>query len=81
MVRSHTLYNSNTNQIQCPILRSYRCEECNATGDFAHTRSYCPRIRMQAGKVESAALMLKSTKRRGDGKVRNCSQEFTPKLT
>ena len=27
----------------CPVLRSCTCPICNATGDKAHTRKYCPR--------------------------------------
>ncbi|XP_069703597.1 uncharacterized protein [Periplaneta americana] len=71
MVTSHNLYNPETKVVQCPILRAYRCESCNATGDFAHTRSYCPRIRMLEGNVKSATIALKSTRRQANGMLRN----------
>ncbi|XP_046915952.2 nanos homolog 2 [Dermatophagoides farinae] len=38
---SHYLRDQN-GKLQCPILRSHSCEFCGATGDHAHTRSYCP---------------------------------------
>lgn len=39
--RSHKL-KAKDGRIICPILRSYTCPICDATGDRAHTRRYCP---------------------------------------
>jgi hypothetical protein len=71
VVMSHKLYNSETKTLNCPILRAHHCEVCNATGDFAHTRSYCPRIRMLQQNVQSTITVLKSTRRQASGRVRN----------
>ena len=69
-VRTHTLRDSETGRIQCPVLRKHRCEACGATGDNAHTRSHCPRIRMQEGRVQSIALSVKTTQRKSSGMKR-----------
>jgi len=39
--RSHQLKNS-SGLVTCPVLRSFTCNICKATGDFAHTQRYCP---------------------------------------
>jgi len=39
--RSHLLKN-NSGLVTCPVLRSFTCSICKATGDFAHTQRYCP---------------------------------------
>jgi len=39
--RSHLLKNS-SGLVTCPVLRSFICPICKATGDFAHTQRYCP---------------------------------------
>jgi len=40
--RSHQL-KSSSGLVTCPVLRSFVCPICKATGDFAHTQRYCPR--------------------------------------
>lgn len=66
--RSHVLRNPSTGQLICPVLREHRCEECGATGDNAHTRSYCPKVKMEQKK--SLPTLLKETKRQSDGTIR-----------
>ena len=40
--RSHQLKNI-SGLVTCPVLRSFVCPICKATGDFDHTQRYCPR--------------------------------------
>ncbi|XP_039473648.1 nanos homolog 1 [Oreochromis aureus] len=53
--RSHKL-KSDDGKVFCPILRNYTCPICEATGDSAHTRRYCPQMKWEAaGRMETGA--------------------------
>ncbi|XP_039983386.1 nanos homolog 1 [Xiphias gladius] len=44
--RSHKL-KSDDGKVICPILRNYTCPICEASGDYAHTRRYCPQAQLR----------------------------------
>jgi len=67
---SHVLRNPNTGQLICPVLRSHICEMCGATGDKAHTRNYCPKVKEDKKNRLAIPVMLKKTMRQSDGQFR-----------
>jgi len=57
LYKSHIVRDPITNKTLCPVLRKYKCELCQASGEDSHTRSYCPLskfIRQNCENVEAA---------------------------
>jgi len=59
--RSHRLKNS-SGLVTCPVLGSFICPICKATGDFAHTQRYCP-LNMD-GQFNSGASLTELKKKK-----------------
>merc|ERR1719292_63685 len=59
--KSHQLKNS-SGLVTCPVLRSFVCTICKATGDFAHTQRYCPRNK--DGQYNTGASLSELKKRK-----------------
>ena len=66
--RSHQL-RTNSGLVSCPILRAFVCPHCKASGDFAHTQSYCPLIKDGKFKIYGASLTQLKKKKNSAGKT------------
>ncbi|XP_022254052.1 nanos homolog 3-like [Limulus polyphemus] len=69
--QSHVVRDTITGMVVCPVLRKHRCEVCGATGDNAHTRSYCPRVMSTGRNLIYNTVALKKTPRNSTGKRKN----------
>ncbi|KAG6465030.1 hypothetical protein O3G_MSEX014891 [Manduca sexta] len=60
------------NIVSCPILRSHVCSTCGASGDDAHTITYCPVLRNSNNgcPLQSTTITLKNTRVKSNGKRR-----------
>ncbi|KAL7988307.1 hypothetical protein Chor_007226 [Crotalus horridus] len=51
-------------RVQCPILRKYKCPQCGASEDFAHTRRFCPLTKQGYISVYTACIRNSAGKRK-----------------
>ncbi|XP_058027574.1 nanos homolog 3 isoform X2 [Ahaetulla prasina] len=50
--------------VQCPILRKYKCPQCGASEDFAHTRRFCPLTKQGYTSVYTSCMRNSAGKRK-----------------
>jgi len=74
--RSHLVKNS-SGLVTCPVLRSFTCPICKATGDFAHTQRYCP-LNKDGQFNSGASLTELKKKKNAAGNFPSCKKMMWP---